>query len=480
MNLIRGKYWGLYLSLLSIMMLASCSINKQKITSIEIWHHYEGAQKIAFDELIMKFNETEGMNKGIVVEAFGQGSINHLEVKLMESINNKKSASDRPHIFTTHTELANNIDRIGMLVNIEKYMKKSEINNHVGESMKRGYIGNQTEFKIFPIAKSTDVMILNKTDWDKFAKATGAKLDDLQTWEGLAKVAERYYNWTNSLTSERDGGKAFFAMDNMLNYMMLGSQQLGQPIFEVHNNQAEIRVNNDIMRKLWDYYYIPHVNGYYGPFEKYCSDDMKVGNIITYVGAADEIKYFPKRVTKENGISYDIEPLILPMPHFAGSEPCVSLQYTGMSILKSDEQHERAAIEFLKWFTSASTNMEFSLRTGYLPINPALDDMEFFMNKIKYADRAIASKQVNSTLELIARQIQEYDVCANEDFNKSVAARDVLASSLINRAKGDRDKVFGLMESGMDRKTAVNMIATESNFGQWVVRFKMEVGGVLK
>ena len=52
--------------------------------------------------------------------------------------------------------------------------------------------------------------MLNKTDWEKFANATGASTNDLNTIEGVTKVAEQYYNWTDSLTAAPNDGKAFF------------------------------------------------------------------------------------------------------------------------------------------------------------------------------------------------------------------------------------------------------------------------------
>jgi len=53
--------------------------------SIEIWHHYNGLQKTAFDALVMEFNETLGAEKGIIVEAFSQGNVDALQRKVMES-----------------------------------------------------------------------------------------------------------------------------------------------------------------------------------------------------------------------------------------------------------------------------------------------------------------------------------------------------------------------------------------------------------
>lgn len=44
------------------------------------------------------------------------------------------------------------------------------------------------EIKIFLTAKATEILMLNKTDWDKFAAATGARLEDLKTWEDCWKI----------------------------------------------------------------------------------------------------------------------------------------------------------------------------------------------------------------------------------------------------------------------------------------------------
>ena len=69
--------------------------------------------------------------------------------------------------------------------------------------------------------------MMNKTDWDKFAEETGATLDDLSTVEGIAKVAEQYYDWTDAQTPDvPDDGKAFYGRDSMSNYFLIGMKQM--------------------------------------------------------------------------------------------------------------------------------------------------------------------------------------------------------------------------------------------------------------
>lgn len=51
------------------------------------------------------------------------------------------------------------------------------------------------------MAKSTELLYLNATDWAPFAAATGVTYDDLATLEGVVEVARQYYDWTDAMTS---------------------------------------------------------------------------------------------------------------------------------------------------------------------------------------------------------------------------------------------------------------------------------------
>ena len=68
--------------------------------------------------------------------------------------------------------------------------------------IEEGKIGLNGELEIFPVAKSTEIMMMNKTVWDEFSAAAGVSLEDLKTKEGVVRVAERYYNWTDGKTPD--------------------------------------------------------------------------------------------------------------------------------------------------------------------------------------------------------------------------------------------------------------------------------------
>jgi multiple sugar transport system substrate-binding protein len=58
----------------------------------------------------------------------------------------------------------------------------------------------------FPIAKSTEVLFVNKTLFARFSEATGVTMDSLSTFEGIKEAAEIYYEWS--------GGKEFYTSDS--------------------------------------------------------------------------------------------------------------------------------------------------------------------------------------------------------------------------------------------------------------------------
>ena len=213
--------------------------------------------------------------------------------------------------------------------------------------IEEGRIAADGSLRIFPTAKSTEIMMINKTDWDKFADATGASLEDLATMEGITAVAQAYYEWTDGLTPDIPGdGKAFYGRDAVANYFVIGMQQLGVEIFQVENGEVAVNVPEEELYRLWENYYVPMVKGYFGAYGSFRSDDVKTGDILAYTGSTSSAMYFPDQVEADGG-SYTIDYIVRMAPVFEGGEHCAVQQGAGMVVSKSDEKHDYAAVEFL-------------------------------------------------------------------------------------------------------------------------------------
>ena len=224
-------------------------LNPGSPTPVTIWHYYNGALGSTFDEMVTDFNNTLGKEKGIVVSAKSKGSIAGVEEAIRASIDGEIGAEALPQIFSVYSDTAYSVkDKIADLSN---YLTASQIKEFVPSYIEEGGFEKEGEIKMFPIAKSTEVLAINKTDWDKFSEKTGADVKKFATWEGITELSEQYYAWS--------GGKAFFGRDAFANYMLVGSKQLGKPVFEVENGQVTFQLDSEVMRKLWDNYYVPYV-----------------------------------------------------------------------------------------------------------------------------------------------------------------------------------------------------------------------------
>ena len=177
------------------------------------------------------------------------------------------------------------------------------------------------------------------------------------------------------MTKEPDDGKAFFGRDAMANYMLVGAKQLGTTLFEVKDGKLKLNFDKDVVRMLWDNYYVPYVKGYFASSGRFRSDDIKTGNILAYAGSTSSATFFPKKVIKSETESHDIELEVLPAPIFKDGEKWNIQQGAGMVVTKGTEEEIKASVQFLKWFTAPKNNTGFSVSSGYLPVTKKGTDM---------------------------------------------------------------------------------------------------------
>lgn len=151
--------------------------------------------------------------------------------------------------------------------------------------------------------------------------------------------------------------------------MSIGAKQLGSEFVKIDSDgKTSAAIDKDALKKLWENYYVPYVNGYFTAQGRFRSEDEKTGTIIALICSTTGAMYFPTEVTIDDDNTYPIEHMVLPVPNFEGTEPYIVQQGAGMSVLKSDEKSEYASSVFLKWFTEKERNINFSAESGYLPV----------------------------------------------------------------------------------------------------------------
>lgn len=454
-------------------------LDKENPTAVEIWHYYNGVQKIEFDKMVEEFNKTVGKKEGIIVEAFSQGSINELTDKVIDTSNEKIGAGKMPEAFTAYPDTAYKLEQLGLLSDYNQYLSKSEMSNYIDNYIEEGKITSNDKLTIFPIAKSTEVLMVNKTDWDMFAKETNADINKFQTWEGIAELAKQYYEWSDSKTEIKDDGKAFFGRDAMANYMMVGSKELGEEIFKIEDGKVNVNLNEKVMRKLWDNFYVPYINGYYGAYGRFRSDDTKTGDIIAFVGSTPGAEYFPSSVIKNDETSYPIDCMVLPIPKFENYKGYMPEQGAGIVLTKSDRKHEYAVTEFLKWFTDVERNTEFSIKSGYLPVKKDANNIDFIKSKIAKNNDLDISQKLQDAIFTSIDQENSNEFYFVKAFNGSNKARDILEKAMLDKAKLDRDEIQKQLNNGISKKELINKYDTDENFKKWFEKLKNDINNAM-
>lgn len=444
--------------------------------NLTIWHYYNGVQQVAFDNLLSRFNDSVGKEQGIYVTGHSQGDVTQLEQTVMKAVNKDVGSDDAPNIFSCYADTAHEIEKMGMLADLTPYMTEEELSAYVGSYIEEGRIGQKGEFMIFPVAKSSEIFMLNKTDWDMFAQATGADLKSLETREGLVKTAQSYYEWTDSLTPDiPNDGKAFYGRDSMANLFIIGSMELGTEIFQVDNQKAVINVDKEIMKRIWEFYYEPFVKGYFSAYGRFRSDDMKIGKLIAYTGSSTSAMYFPREVQLDD-TSYPIDYLILPVPKFEGGKDYAVQQGAGMVVSKGTPEEEYASVVFLKWFTQEENNLQFGCESGYLPVKTAAGNKETL-------DKVIEEQQLEISQLTYDSLITSFDIVknkimyTNKAFDGGAQARKELNYNLSDKAAADREIVRERLAQGMSLEEATADFVTEKAFESWFEEFKEALQG---
>ncbi|MCM1267963.1 MAG: extracellular solute-binding protein [Bacteroidales bacterium] len=446
-------------------------LDRSEPVSITIWHYYNGIQQTQFDGMVEAFNNTVGNEKGIYVESYSKNSVDELAESVLASLNGEAGAQEAPDIFGTYAETAYQIDQMGKLADLSKYVTQEEKAEYVEEYMEEGALGGSGSLKIFPTAKSTEVMMINMTDWQKFADASGTSLDMLGTWEGLNAVAQQYYQYTDDLTPDVPGdGKAFFGRDSVANYLLVGAKQLGKPFAEESaEGAAAAAPDRETVRRLWEQFYVPYVKGYYTAENRFRSDDAKVGAIIALVGSTASAAYYPEEVTIDDEYTYPIENAVLPVPNFEGCDPYLVQQGAGMAVIASDEKTEYACTLFLKWFTEAERNIDFSVRSGYLPVKKVANDYAAIEES---GDAEEIGDTMLNTLKTAIDEVNAYTLYTCPSFDASARMRAYIGSAFEDTAKAARAAVEERIGAGEDKEAVLREYTDENAFDEWFAAFE--------
>jgi len=431
-------------------------LDPSKPITITVWHYYNGQIKDRFDAMVGEFNETVGIERGVVVDAQSLGDVKQLANSVFDAANHKIGSQPLPDLFMAYPDNALRVNNISELVDLETLFTEVELERYRNEFLEEGRIGSDQKLLILPIAKSTENIYVNKTFWDEFSNDTGADVGKLSTWEGTVEIAELYYKHT---------GKAFLGIDSKANYMLLSAMQLGNEMYTFDEDGVHLNFTSNTAKNIWEYYYVPYIKGYFEKNGRFSSDDAKIGNVLAYTGSTAGASYFPTEVTTEKNEVYSIEPMTLPYPYFATGKPYAFQQGAGMCVSKSDEAHEFGAGLFLKWFTEPEQNIEFAVSAGYFPVMNESLSWEKLIEQVEVLE--IAGPAIPHMMESTIYMFDNYTLYNNEPFEGSFELRDLLENHLSNKISKDLELLNDKVAGGEHRSEVIEFLISDSEFDRW-------------
>ncbi len=390
------------LLLLILFIIPGCGnnspLNPNEPVIITLWHNYGGQMESSMNDLVDEFNGTVGKEQGIIINITSVSSSSALYDKIIASSDGIPGSSELPNITTGYPKSALVLNKNEKLVDLNEYFSEEELDQYLPRFIEEGIISDM--LAVFPTAKSTEVLFLNKTLFDRFSNATGIGIDSLATFEGISDAAIKYYEWTDSQTPDiPNDGKAFYIPDSWFNIAQVGMNQFGD------NFIVDEAINySDNYKKIWSAYFEAAVKGGFAIYNGYSSDLAKTGEIVCSTGSTAGILFYGDTITYKDNTKENVEYEILPYPVFNGGNKVALQRGGGMIITKSTKEKEYASAQFLKWFTAPEQNMRFISETGYLPVTKKAfeTNIEEYFNKVENAN-------IKKLLKTAVTMYNEYD-----------------------------------------------------------------------
>lgn len=349
----------------------SNTVTKEEVpTTITVWHVYGGQTDSPLNDLIDQFNQTVGKQKQINVQVTSVSNTNTIHELVLAAANEEPGAPELPDLFISYPKTVLALPDDSILVDYKDYFSEEELSDFIPAFIEEGTIDDH--LVIFPVAKSTEIMFINQTIFDRFSQETGISMEDLDTWEGLYKAAETYAEWSDAQTPDIPGdAKAMFVHDYYFNYFQVGVESLGEDFF-----QGDKLAFGPVFQTVWEPLAQAAFKGGVWLKGGYATESIRTGESIVSVASSASILYYGDVVTYSDNTFEDITIVSRPCPVFENGEKLVMQRGAGFCTVRSTPEREQAAVTFLKWLTEPEHNVEFVTRTGYMPVTKSAFENE--------------------------------------------------------------------------------------------------------
>ncbi len=352
------KIFSLVLALaLTFCVLSGCKkseLDKSKPVTLTMWHVYGEQADSPMNRLVEEFNQTIGMKKGIIINVTGMSNASNIGKKLLAAQAGKPDAGQMPDLFFGHKSNAVEIG-IDNLVDWNEMFTQKELADYIPEFVSDGE--QDGKLCVFPVAKSTFLLFVSGSQFEKFSAAVGVTYDSLSDWDGFFDAAAKYFEWS--------GGKPFCSFDYPMRNIELCTMSQGS------NNYISGDWYNFDDKGFEDSFMMfadAFAKGYIVISDLYSNTQVMTGEVPCGLGSSAAILYYNDTVTYADGTSEPMNLKVLPMPQPKDKPKFITQAGVGLCAYKTSTQKAEAAAVFAKWLTDSDRNLDFAAETGYMPV----------------------------------------------------------------------------------------------------------------
>ena len=361
-----------------IFILSGCGekslLDKREPVSLSFWHVYGEQAGSPMDLLVQEFNRTVGAERGVQVQVTGMSSASKIGGYLLEAQSGGKDVQEMPDLFTCHIVDALELGEDN-LVDWNRQFTSDELSGFAAGFLDDG-TAEDGRLLVFPISKSTQLLMCNGSGFARFSAATGASYDDLATWEGFYETAGKFYDWS---------GNAFCALDYPIRAVELCAMEHGSGDFYTENGWYD--TDNAVFKESWMQFARSLAQGHVVVSDLYSNTQVMTGDVLCGLGSSAAILYYNDTVTYRDGTQEPMDLRVLLLPKTAGADALMTQAGVGLCAYKTTDQKAEAAALFVRWLTEAERNIDFVAQTGYMPVrNGAFDaiaDYESFPEPVE-------------------------------------------------------------------------------------------------
>jgi multiple sugar transport system substrate-binding protein len=396
-------------------------------TEITFWHGIESPVSVAILE--EKIADFEAANPDIDVVAQNYGAADQVNSKIMTAVAGNRA----PNLFWQAPAMTGQMAKTGKLVKVQDLIDadSSFDKNDIYDGL-WGVSTYQGEIWTVPFSANNLGLYYNK----KHFKEAGINPDSIKTWDDLLSAAKKLTNDDRYGFQVPLGKNEWTVWTWQTLLWQANGEFLTVPKYKTAVFDSEAGVN---ALQFWtDLVHKYKVANFSEPDTGYKTDDFLAGRVSMMINGPWNYGVL-KEAASETGFEYGV--IMLPKAGsyaaYGNGRRATNIGGENLFIFKSTPEEEKASWEFSKYLMSHEFQVDWAMKTGYLPVSKSsnedpkykafLDENEFI--KV-YADQMQYGKARPSVPEY-----GKISTRLGKEIEKALYKKSTAQKALINASK---------------------------------------------